>query len=116
LKTGKDSRFDKIKVKPTRFTIAWAMQGTWVTLIGLPVWLVNAVSVAKTRPWGPWDTAFITLAALSLTAEVIADRQKSVWRERKEQGKHQEKFLSTGLWAWSRHPKLVFYLAFRLLF
>lgn len=83
------------------------MQGTWIALIGLPVWLSNALPPSRTRPWGPWDTAILAFGALSLGAEILADEQKSVWRKEQKKGKHQEKFISSGLWAWSRHPKCV---------
>jgi steroid 5-alpha reductase family enzyme len=85
--------------------MAWLIQGTWVSLIGLPVWLTNAVPVVQTRPWGRLDTAIITFAALSWGAEILADRQKSAWKAEQKEGKHQEKFITSGLWSVSRHPK-----------
>ncbi|PVF97129.1 DUF1295-domain-containing protein [Serendipita vermifera] len=104
---GKDSRFDEVKRNPGRFTFFWFMQGTWVALIGLPIWLTNALPPSQIRPWGPWDAAILALGALSLGAEALADRQKSVWKQEQKERKHQEKFISSGLWAWSRHPNYV---------
>jgi steroid 5-alpha reductase family enzyme len=37
--------------------------------------------------------------------EVVADRQKSAWRARKDAGEHNEGFNHDGVWTWSRHPK-----------
>jgi len=112
-KDGKDSRFDKIKVKPTRFFLSWVIQGTWVALIGLPIWLTNAVPLGLTRPWGPWDTAITAVAALSWGVEILADRQKTVWKKEQREGKHHEKFITSGLWAWSRHPNYIGEVAFQ---
>lgn len=39
--------------------------------------------------------------------EVTADRQKSAWRERKNNKEHDEKFITSGLWGVSRHPNYV---------
>ncbi|KIM34464.1 hypothetical protein M408DRAFT_325861 [Serendipita vermifera MAFF 305830] len=110
---GSDSRFDKIKQQPLRFFTAWVIQGTWVSLIGLPVWLTNAVPVSQTRAWGRLDTAIIAFTALSLGAEILADRQKSIWRQEQKEGKHQEKFITSGLWSISRHPNYVAEIAFQ---
>jgi len=110
---GSDSRFDKIKQQPVRFFTAWVIQGTWISLIGLPVWLTNAVPVAKTRSWGRMDTAIIAFAALSWGAEILADRQKSVWKQEQKEGKHQEKFITSGLWGVTRHPNYVAEVAFQ---
>lgn len=66
MKDGKDSRFDEIKYQPGKFTFFWGAQGTsfaktkrlmhttgnvilisslfkatWITLVGLPVFLVS---------------------------------------------------------------------------
>lgn len=38
-------------------------------------------------------------------ADVIVE--KSNWRKAKDEKKHDEKFISSGLWALSRHPKSV---------
>jgi len=98
-KDGHDSRFDAIKVDPTRFLVAWTLQGLWVLLtlacalaiitsqkqLGLDIWFWLGLTV--------WITGF--------AIEVIADKQKSVFRaDPAKKGK----YITTGLWAWSRHP------------
>ncbi len=45
------------------------------------------------------------LFASSFLFEVIADRQKSAWRKAKDNKEHDEKFITSGLWSLSRHPK-----------
>lgn len=105
-KHGKDGRFDEIKTKPLQFFGVWLFQGTWVALTALPVYAVNAL--------GPMQPAFGALELVGLTAwagaflyEVVADRQKSAWREGQKNKEHDEKFITSGLWAQSRHPNYV---------
>jgi steroid 5-alpha reductase family enzyme len=54
------------------------------------------------------DYAALSLYAVSLIFESIADRQKSVWRKAKDSKQHKEPFISSGLWSISRHPKCVY--------
>lgn len=35
----------------------------------------------------------------------VADYQKTAWRHAKDNKQHDEKFISSGLWSLSRHPK-----------
>ena len=55
----------------------------WIDLIGLGIWLGG------------------------FGLEVAADRQKSAWRKARNEKKHEEKFISSGVWSWSRHPNYV---------
>lgn len=83
------------------------IQATWCSLICLPVIALNAVPA----------TAFASTAALTLTdilgiglwiggftTEVIADRQKSQWLREKHEKKHEEDFMTRGLWQRSQFP------------
>ncbi|KAG8835067.1 hypothetical protein FRC17_005420 [Serendipita sp. 399] len=106
-KEGKDSRFDEMKQSPTKFSIAWVGQGAWVAIVGLPVWLNNAIPLHAVRPWGALDNALLGVTLLALGLEVLADAQKSKWRTDKKEGKHTEKFVQRGLWSVSRHPNYV---------
>lgn len=98
-KAGKDSRFDKIKHRLPRFFNFWTIQGLWVFLTGLPVWITNvtttaaAVSSVDYFGWVLWAVGF--------TIEVLADHQKTVFRD---DPSNKEKFICTGLWSYSRHP------------
>ncbi|KDQ18309.1 hypothetical protein BOTBODRAFT_103750 [Botryobasidium botryosum FD-172 SS1] len=107
VKEGKDSRFDVIKHQPTVFARYWFGQATWVAIVGLPVWIANAIPAAAHAPIGRLDYIGLSLFATSFLVEVVADRQKSAWRARREQKKHSEQFITTGLWGWSRHPNYV---------
>ncbi|KAF8317930.1 DUF1295-domain-containing protein [Clavulina sp. PMI_390] len=107
LREGKDSRFDKIKYEPATFAFFWFMQATWVSLVGLPVYLANALPATAHKPLGPRDYAGLALFAGSLAFEAIADQQKSSWRKAKTLKKHSEEFITSGLWSISRHPNYV---------
>ena len=59
------------------------------------------------------DYASFGLYASSLLFEIIADRQKTAWRRAKENKEHEEKFITSGLWSISRHPKYCTTFRFR---
>ncbi|WP_298467646.1 DUF1295 domain-containing protein [uncultured Erythrobacter sp.] len=96
---GTDSRFEKIKVNPARFLVAWTLQGLWVTLTA------SAALVAITSSErAPIDLFFWLGAAvwvIGITFEAIADAQKSAF---KKDPANKGKFIDAGLWKWSRHP------------
>lgn len=76
-KEGKDSRFDEIKKNPLLFSGAWLGQATWVTLSGLPVWLINAVPAAKqARFGGVLDLVGVGVWAGAFGLEILADRRE----------------------------------------
>ncbi|KAJ7183212.1 hypothetical protein C8R46DRAFT_1066275 [Mycena filopes] len=104
---GGDSRFDEVKKDPKRFTYFWMAQATWVLLVGLPVYMVNALPARLHPALGIRDYAAFGLFAGSFLFEVIADRQKTVWRRAKDAKQHDEKFITSGLWSISRHPNYV---------
>ena len=78
---------------------------TWTLLVGLPVYLSNAIPAAAHPPLSARDYAGIALFAGSFLFEIVADRQKSIWRRQKDNKEHDEKFITSGLWSISRHPK-----------
>lgn len=96
---GTDSRFEKIKVNPARFLVAWTLQGLWVVLTA------SAALVAITaQTRAPEDTfLWIGLAVwlFGFVWETVADAQKSAFKNDPE---NKGKFINTGLWRWSRHP------------
>lgn len=83
------------------------MTATWITLVGLPVFLCNAIPSHVQPAVARRDYIGLGIYAGSLLFEVIADRQKSAWRKAKDNKEHDEAFISSGLWSISRHPKLV---------
>jgi steroid 5-alpha reductase family enzyme len=125
IKAGGDSRFDKIKQKPGTFAVYWFAQGkthsflhpsqlinpreaTWIMAVGLPVYLCNAMPAGLHPALGLRDFAALGVYAGSLLFEVISDRQKAAWRRAKDAKEHDEKFITSGLWSISRHPKYVY--------
>lgn len=107
LADGHDSRFDEIKKSPPKFFGAWMAQATWVSLCLMPVLAVNSIphKLLSTLPaLGLVDVVGILLYVGGLGFEIVADRQKSQWSKEKKQKKHEEDFLTRGLWSKSRHP------------
>ncbi|KAF8640238.1 hypothetical protein AX16_010134 [Volvariella volvacea WC 439] len=107
IKSGGDSRFEKIKTQPGTFASYWFAQATWITLVGLPVWLVNSMPASLNPALGLRDYVSFGLFAGSFLFEAIADRQKQAWRAAKDKKQHDERFITKGLWGISRHPNYV---------
>ncbi|KAK3832075.1 MAG: hypothetical protein JOS17DRAFT_742876 [Linnemannia elongata] len=102
LKRG-DKRFDKTKKVPGRFLVYWLVQGIWVALTALPVYMTNAIPASVHPDLGLQDCIGITLWGSGFAFQVIANYQKQKWR--KEVGRdYKRSFISTGLWSLSRHP------------
>jgi steroid 5-alpha reductase family enzyme len=99
LKDGKDERFDKIKPVWLSFMGAWMLQAAWCVMIQLPVLLLNSVS--DTTPIGALDVVLMLAWFASFLIEATADVQKSEFRNLPE---NKTKFITSGLWAYSRHP------------
>jgi steroid 5-alpha reductase family enzyme len=96
---GTDVRFEKIKVNPPRFLVAWTLQACWV------IFTASAALVIITAPEARAPDAFFwagtALWAIGFAFEVIADEQK---RRFKADPANHGKFITSGLWAWSQHP------------
>ena len=98
-KAGKDSRFDTIKTRPVSFLMAWTIQGLWVLLTAAAALAV--ITGGNREPLGIIGYLGIAIWLAGFLIEVVADRQKSRFRA---DPANKGKFISTGLWAWSRHP------------
>ena len=98
-KDGKDSRFDQIKVDPLRFFMTWTIQGLWVLLTAAAAWAIITGDERQALGWIASVGIAIWIAGFAI--EVTADRQKSAF---KADPANEGRFISTGLWAWSRHP------------
>jgi steroid 5-alpha reductase family enzyme len=99
LAAGEDRRFREIKKSFPRFLQAWTLQGLWVTF-SLAAALV-AVTTQLRLELGAFAWAGFLVWVFGFGLEVIADRQKSRFKENPE---NEGKFIRSGLWAWSRHP------------
>lgn len=96
LKHG-DRRFEEIKRSPARFLVAWTIQGLWVVLTALAA--LVALVTPDQPPLGALDGLGVVIFALGFGGEIVADAQKAAFRASDPRG-----FITTGLWAWSRHP------------
>lgn len=98
-RSGKDERFDAIKSSLPRFLSAWTLQGLWVSLTLSAA--LAAITTSAREDLGPLSYAGLALWAAGFSLEAVADAQKS--RFRADAANH-GRFISEGVWAWSRHP------------
>jgi steroid 5-alpha reductase family enzyme len=96
---GHDERFDEIKQDFSRYLTAWTLQGLWVFLTLSAA--LAAVTSATTHPIGIIAVAGLALWVTGFGIEVVADRQKRNFRQ---DPINRSRYISSGLWAWSRHP------------
>ena len=96
---GKDGRFDEIKTDAGRFLVAWTLQGVWV-FVTLAAALV-AITDADATTLDAWALVGAALWLVGFGFEAIADAQKSRF---KAAPANRGRYITTGLWAWSRHP------------
>ena len=96
---GGDSRFDGVKDKPSVFAIYWFLQGVWVWVTSLPVYMVNGTP-GQSGLSGV-DYALAAFWALGFAFELTADVQKYVFKSNKA---NKGKYIKHGLWSLSRHP------------
>jgi steroid 5-alpha reductase family enzyme len=98
-KAGQDRRFTQIKTKFFRFLLTWTLGGTWVFIT-----MASGLAAMTSQSQSPIDAFLIIGAAmwaLGFVIEVIADRQKTIFRK---DPANADKFISSGLWSISRHP------------
>jgi steroid 5-alpha reductase family enzyme len=100
--SGRDPRFDAIKLDFARFAMAFMLQGLWVALTA------GAALAAMTSPADPERAPLTGIDALGFglwlggfALEVVADRQKQAFRA---DPANRDRFITTGLWSRSRHP------------
>lgn len=96
---GKDDRFDDIKPNPWRFLVAWTIQALWVVLTAACALAV--ITGGNREPIGVIGALGVLIWIFGFAVEVIADQQKSKF---KRDPQNAGRFISSGLWAWSRHP------------
>lgn len=104
LKTGKDDRFDDKRDHFFKFLGFWIFQMIWVWTVSLPITILNSPSVLDyDQPaFGTGgDIIGTILWATGLIIETVSDMQKYRFRST---NKDRSQFMSTGLFAWSRHP------------
>ncbi len=96
---GGDQRFDEIKKSPARFFLTWTLQGIWVLLTAASALVI--ITNSTRLPLDIFAFIGIGLWIAGFAIEVVSDRQKREFRKVPE---NKGRYISTGLWAWSRHP------------
>jgi steroid 5-alpha reductase family enzyme len=95
-----DRRLEKYRNDPIAFIIPYSRQTAWVITSVLPVLLLNASGV-HAPVGGAWDSLCVASWLGGNALSIVADLQKLLFRVRRE---NKGRFVSTGLWYWSRHP------------
>ena len=98
-KDGEDKRFRSIKPSATQFFMTWALQGLWVSLCSMCA--LTAISSESGVVVNALFYIGLALFIYGFSVEIIADKQKSKFRSIPE---NRDSFITTGLWAKSRHP------------
>lgn len=98
-KDGKDGRFDRMKFDFWQFLMTWTIQGLWVSLtLAAALAIITALDRAS---FGVLGAIGLVVWAVGFAIEVMADSQKSAF---KADPTNEGRFITTGLWSWSRHP------------
>ena len=98
-KDGEDKRFRTIKPSATQFFMTWTLQGLWVSLCSMCA--LTAISSESGVVVNAFYYLGVVLFIYGFYTEVKADNEKSKFRSVPE---NRDKFITTGLWAKSRHP------------
>lgn len=102
-----------MRENPLRFLMFWIMQMIWVWLVSLPVTFVNSSDAEHNI--NSADFAGYALAVVGLVAEAWADQSKLSFKLAGHSAlssspniitsEHKaNRWCTTGLWKWSRHP------------
>lgn len=98
-KVGKDIRFDELKKNFFSFLMVWILSALWVY-----VTMSATLATVTSNTILEINTFFImglALWVLGFSIEAIADIQKYKFKCNPE---NEGRFITKGLWAWSRHP------------
>ena len=96
---GEDKRFRSIKPSASQFFMTWTLQGLWVSLCSMCA--LTAISSNTGIVTNAFFYIGLALFILGFAIEVMADMEKSAFKAIQE---NKDKFITTGLWARSRHP------------
>ena len=98
-KDGEDKRFRTIKPSASRFFMTWTLQGLWVSLCSMCA--LTAISSENGIILNLFFYIGVVIFIFGFAIEIIADNQKSKFRSIEA---NKNSFITTGLWAKSRHP------------
>lgn len=96
---GQDRRFNKIRSNPVRLFETWTLQGLWVSLTAMAAW--TAMTSVDGAPFGILTIVGLAVWAIGFAVEVKADTEKTAFAKNPA---NKGRFISTGIWSWSRHP------------
>jgi len=96
---GADRRFDALKPDFARFLLTWTLQGLWVFLTVSCA--LAAITADAAAPLGTPAVLGAIVWIAGFAIEATADRQKAAFRA---DPANRDRFITAGLWAWSRHP------------
>lgn len=96
---GSDKRFNSIKPDFLRFGMTWTLQGAWVFVTAAAG--LTAITSSTSIPLGITALIGTIMWVVGFAIEVAADRQKRAFKADSER---ETDFITSGLWAWSRHP------------
>ncbi len=99
LKTGKDKRFDGIREDFKRFASFWVLQAVSIFVILLPTTYILLSDFNTSLNFVSYIGLGISL--LGIIIETVADYQKFVFKSKQE---NKGRWISSGLWKYSRHP------------
>ena len=96
-KAGEDKRFREIKKSFSWFLMAFTVSGMWVSILTICALtrISNGIELTMVTYIG------IIIFIVGFAVEIISDNQKTNFR--KIEG-NKDKFITTGLWKYSRHP------------
>ena len=101
---GQDVRFIEMKKDFSWFFMTWTLSGLWVFLTYV-AGLSAMTSINLIENMSSYHFVFMIIGfllwILGFAIEILADNQKKIFRENPS---NKGKFISSGLWAWSRHP------------
>ncbi|MAS58629.1 MAG: hypothetical protein CMD42_02660 [Gammaproteobacteria bacterium] len=98
-KDGKDSRFNIMKSKFWWYLSTWTIGGLWVFITICPALAAITSKVSIPLSWPGY--LGLTMWMIGFCIEVVADSQKTSFNLKEE---NENKFITNGLWSWSRHP------------
>tara|TARA_B100000575_G_scaffold281274_1_gene271730 strand:+ start:285 stop:1124 length:840 start_codon:yes stop_codon:yes gene_type:complete len=101
-KAGEDKRFRDIKTSFSRFFLLWTISGMWVSLCSM-----CALTAIASKDGVIMNEIFyigMVTFVVGLSIEMLADYQKTQFRK---DPKNKDNFISSGLWARSKHPNYV---------
>lgn len=96
---GSDGRFDEIRQNVLRFLMTWMLQGLWVFLTSAAALAI--ITSSEREGFDVFAIVGILMWLIGMSIEVTADQQKASF---KADSSNDGRFISTGIWAWSRHP------------